>query len=167
MSGIEQAVLGDWHAAAHAAVKALLLFLTAAAVFRVTVRRTLAECAPFDWVAVGAAGAIVGRTATATDASWLTGTAALVAILAGHAVVARARFIPGIRRWVDPPIQVLIRDGRIDHRTVRRCGLTVDDLEAILRQHGYDDPTCVRLAVVEERGASSVLPSSPLDSPQP
>jgi uncharacterized membrane protein YcaP (DUF421 family) len=47
-----------------AAVEALALFLTAAAMFRLTERWTLAEFAPFDWVAPVAVGAIVGRTAT-------------------------------------------------------------------------------------------------------
>ena len=66
-------LIGDWHTAVHAAIKAAALFLTAAATFRLTTRRTMAQLAPFDWVAAVAVGAIVGRTATASDASWLRG----------------------------------------------------------------------------------------------
>src|SRR6202007_3119444 len=102
-------------------IKASTLFLTAAVLFRFTERRTLAEFAPFDWIAAVAAGAIVGRAATATDTSSLTATAALICLLVAHAVLARLRFIPGIRRFIDPPLKVLIRNGHVDRRSLRRC----------------------------------------------
>jgi uncharacterized membrane protein YcaP (DUF421 family) len=140
------------------AAKTSALFVTAAILLRFNERRTLAEFAPFDWIAGVAAGAIVGRAATATDTSWLTATAGLICLLLAHAVVARLRFVPVIRRLIDPPLQVLIRDGRIDCRNVRRCGLTIADLDAVLRQHGLLSADHVRLAIFEAKGAISVLP---------
>ncbi|WP_396928611.1 DUF421 domain-containing protein [Mycolicibacterium sp.] len=161
MSGLQHALVGDWHHAVWAAVKAIALFITAAAAFRVTQRRTIAEFTPFDWVTAVAVGAIVGRTATAADTAYLTGAAALVTLIAAHAVVTRMRFVPALRRWVDPPVRVLIRDGKIDERNLRRSGLTRTDLDAVLRQHGHESPTEVRLALFEEKGAVSVLPAGP------
>jgi uncharacterized membrane protein YcaP (DUF421 family) len=158
------ALIGDWHRAAHAAVKALALFLTAAAAFRITERRTMAEFAPFDWVAAVAVGAIVGRTATATDASWLTGAAALMALLAAHTVITRLRFLPILSRLIDPPLRVLIHDGHVNWRNLRRCGLTRDDLDAVLRQHGHHSPTGIHLAIFEAKGAVSVLPHPPAET---
>jgi hypothetical protein len=58
---IVHALIGDPSGAVDAAIKASTLFLTAAVLFRFTERRTLAEFAPFDWIAAVAAGAIVGR----------------------------------------------------------------------------------------------------------
>jgi uncharacterized membrane protein YcaP (DUF421 family) len=151
-------VLFDSHNVVGAAVKTSALFLTASVLLRFTERRTLAEFAPFDWIAAVAAGAIVGRAATATDTSWLTATAALICLLLAHAVVARLRFVPIIQKFIDPPLQVLIRDGRIDCRSLRRCGLTIADLNAVLRQHGHLNADQVHLAVFEAKGAISVLP---------
>jgi uncharacterized membrane protein YcaP (DUF421 family) len=74
-----------------------VLFVTAAVLFRFTERRTLAEFAPFDWIAAVAAGAIGGRAATASDTSWLSATAALIAVLITHALLAGLRFIPSLR----------------------------------------------------------------------
>ena len=68
------------------------------------------------------------------------------------------RFVPVIRKFIDPPLQVLIRDGRIDLRNVRRCGLTIADLDAVLRQHGLLSADYVHLAIFEAKGAISVLP---------
>lgn len=157
MHGIGDALIGDWHQALWAAIKVLALFLTAAVAFRLTERRTLAEFAPFDWVAAVAVGAIVGRTATASDGSWLTGTAALLTLLAGHAAISRLRYLPWVRRLVDPPLLVLIRDGQVDRRNLRRCGMTGTDLDAVLRQHGHTSPDRIHLAIFETKGAVSIL----------
>src|ERR1700754_5315096 len=108
---ILHALIGDPSGAVDAAIKASALFLTAAVLFRFTERRTLAEFAPFDWIAAVAAGAIVGRAATASDTSWLNATAALVCLLITHAALARLRFVPVLQRLIDPPLKVLIRDG--------------------------------------------------------
>ncbi len=150
-------LVGGWRPAAFAALKAIALFLTAAAAFRLTLRRTIAEFTPFDWVTGVAVGAIVGRTATAPHTSWLTGTAALLALIVAHDLVARLRFIPWVRRLVDPPVRVLIRDGRLDQRNLKRCKITRADLDAILREHGHRTPDDVRLAVCETKGIVSVF----------
>jgi uncharacterized membrane protein YcaP (DUF421 family) len=75
---ILRVLIGDSHGIVGIAVNTSALFVTAANLFRLTEWRTLAEFAPFDWIAAVAAGAIVGRAATATDTSWLSGTVALV-----------------------------------------------------------------------------------------
>ena len=157
MDRLLHVLIGDPAGAVDAAIKSSALFLTAAVLFRFMERRTLAEFAPFDWIAAVAVGAIVGRAATASDTSWLHATAALICLLATHAVLARLRFIPGIRRLIDPPLKVLIRNGHVDRRNLRRCGLTIADLEAVLRQHGHGSPDRVHLAIFEAKGAISVL----------
>ena len=157
MDRIFHVLIGDPTGAVDAAIKTSALFLTAAILFRFMERRTLAEFAPFDWIAAVAAGAIVGRAATASDTSWLDATAALICLLVTHAVLARLRFIPGIRRFIDPPLKVLIRNGHVDRRNLRRCGLTTADLEAVLRQHGHESSDRIHLAIFEAKGAISIL----------
>lgn len=152
-----------WRPAAYAALKALALFVTAATAFRLTLRRTIAEFTPFDWVTGVAVGAIVGRTATAPHTSWLTGAAALVALIAVHDTVARLRYIPWVRRLTDPPVRVLIRDGELDLANLKRCRLTREDLDAILRQHGHRSPDEVRLALFETKGVVSILANATPD----
>ncbi len=156
-----------WRPALYAAIKALALFLTAATAFRLTLRRTIAEFTPFDWVTGVAVGAIVGRTATAAGTAWLTGAAALVTLIAAHDIVARLRFIPWVRRVVDPPVRVLIRDGELDERNLLRCRLTHEDMNAILRQHGHRTAADVRLALFETKGVVSVFANPERRHPPP
>jgi uncharacterized membrane protein YcaP (DUF421 family) len=163
MVDIVHVLIGDGHSvAADAAVKTSALFLTAAVVFRLTSRRTVAQFAPFDWIAAAATGAIVGRAATATDTSWLAATAALISLLLTHGALVRLRFIPVVQKLIDPPQHILIRDGCIDRRNLRRCGLTTADLQAVLRQHGQCNVDNVHLAVFEARGDISIVPANPL-----
>jgi uncharacterized membrane protein YcaP (DUF421 family) len=66
-----------------------------------------------------------------------------------------------IRRFIDPPLKVLIRNGHVDRRTLRRCGLTVADLEAVvLWQHGHESSDRIHLAIFEVKGAISILLSN-------
>jgi hypothetical protein len=148
-------LLGDPLQVGWAPAKAAVLFLLVVVILRLGERRTLAEFAVFDFVVAVAVGAIIGRTATAPDASVLTAAAALVALLAAQALITRLRFLPAVRRIVDKPARVLIRDGQVQRREVRRCGLTDDDLASLLRRQGHLSPDSVRLAVFEPRGALS------------
>jgi uncharacterized membrane protein YcaP (DUF421 family) len=154
---IVHVLIGDLPAVGDVAIKTSALFLTAAILFRFAERRTLAEFAPFDWIAAVAAGAIVGRAATATDTAWLAATTALLCLLAAHAVLARLRLIPALCRFIDPPLMVLISDGEVNQRNLRRCGLTAADLEAVLREHGHPDADGIHLAILEAKGAISIL----------
>lgn len=150
-----------WRPAIYAAVKALALFATVATAFRLTLRRTMAEFTPFDWVTAVAIGAIVGRTATSAHTSWSTGAAAVLALLIAHDAVARLRFIPWVRRCTDPPVRVLIRDGQVDESNLKRCRLTHEDLAAILRAHGFRTPDEVSLALFESKGVSVFADDKP------
>jgi uncharacterized membrane protein YcaP (DUF421 family) len=162
MNGLQHAMFSGWYPAAYAALKAVALFATAAVAFRFTQRRALGEFTPFDWVTAVAVGAVIGRTATASETSFVTGAAALLALIATHALVTGIRFVPPLRRLVDPPVRVLIRDGHVDERNLRRCGLTLSDLDAILRRHGHVGADDVGLALFEEKGSVSVLSASTL-----
>lgn len=157
MNGLGHAFFNGWEQPLYAAFKALALFLTATVAFRFTLRRTIGEFTPFDWVAAVAVGAIVGRVSTAADTSWLSGGAALLTLIAVHDAVSRMRFAPWVRRLVDPPVRVLIRDGKLEDRNLKRSGITRSDLDAILRQHGHTRPADVRLALYEAKGKVSVF----------
>jgi uncharacterized membrane protein YcaP (DUF421 family) len=140
-------------------VKAFLLYLTALLLLRVAERRTLADLAPFDIVAMVAIGAVIGRTATAAGTGYLVGAAALVTLVAAHRLVARLRMARGatMRRLFEHPPVVLVRDGDPKADEIRRCELTMADLCSALRRRGVTDLAAVRLAVFEPEGGLSVV----------
>jgi len=158
---LSDVLFGDLSSAGYAALKAVLMFLTALAVLRFSERRTVGQMTPYDFIVAVAVGAIVGRTATAAQTPWLTGALALLALAVVHTVVSRLRFLPWVHRAIDPEVHVLIRDGEVDRRKLRRAGLLDADLDAALRQQGVSDVSQVHLAVFESKGGVSVLSSPP------
>jgi uncharacterized membrane protein YcaP (DUF421 family) len=154
---MSQQLVGSGSALGWAALKALLLFVTAVIGFRVGERRTLAEMSAFDFVAAVAVGAIVGRVPNSSTTSYLAGAVTLVTILLAHRVIARLRYFPPVGRLVDHPPRVLVADGVVLDRALRRSGLTHADLSGLLRQRGIDDMAEVRYAIFEQRGKISVM----------
>ncbi|MGW5360564.1 DUF421 domain-containing protein [Actinopolymorpha pittospori] len=138
-------------------VKALLLYLTAVACFRISERRTLAEMSAFDFVAAVAAGAIIGRVPNAHDAGYLAGAATLITVLLAHRLTARLRLRPLFAKLIDHPPRLLVADGKVLDDELRRCGLTRQDLYGLLREKGVDELASVRFVVFEQRGKVSVV----------
>lgn len=157
MNGIKHVLIEDWESAVYTVPKTLALFLTTALAFRFLQRRAIAQFTPLDWLTAVVCGSVIGRAATATDTSWIHAATAVLTLIAVNVAVTRLRFVPGLNRLVDPAPQVLIRDGKVNHRNLRRCGLTEGDLDAILRQNGYLNAADVELALFERTGPVSVL----------
>lgn len=140
-----------------AAAKAALLFLVAVLGFRFGERRTIAELAPVDVVAIISAGAVVGRTATASGTGFLVGAVALVTVLVVHRLVVRLRRLGPLRTVFDQPILLLIAEGEVQRAELRRTGLTLDDLYAVLRARGVARVSDVRYLFYENKGAFSLV----------
>lgn len=140
------------------AAKAVLMYATALLGLRFAERRTLAQWRTIDFVAAVAIGAIVGRTALADTQTYMTGAVALVSIIAVHRCAAFGRFNPMFRRLVDHRVRLLVIDGRIRRRELRRCGLTEEDLASELRQLGCRTLTDLRCVFFEPAGGFTIVP---------
>ena len=64
---------------------------------------------------------------------------------------------PAMRKLIDAPPLLLIRDGRIVHRNVAKEMMTTEDLRAHLRQHDVSGPHEVQAAFMEGDGKLSVV----------
>lgn len=53
---------------------------------------------------------------------------------------------------------ILIRNGKMDQKEMRRARMTVDEILEELRLQGYTDPSCIQYAVLETNGQLSLLP---------
>lgn len=64
--------------------------------------------------------------------------------------------VPAIARFLEPQPEVLIRHGRINRKAMKREMITLDELEAKLREEGVDSISDVRIARLESDGKLSV-----------
>ena len=85
----------------------------------------------------------------------LVGAAAILVL--NSAVVEVTYHSRRARRLLEAQPTLLIHDGRILQENMRRERVTLDDLLAALRRNGVTDPVHVRLAMLEENGAISVI----------
>lgn len=53
---------------------------------------------------------------------------------------------------------ILIRDGKMDQKEMRRNRMTLDEVLEELRLQGYTDPSSVKYAILETNGQLSILP---------
>ncbi len=64
--------------------------------------------------------------------------------------------LPRFQKFAEPPPLLLIRDGKVLERNMRREMLTREELLAKLREHGLEGPEQVRWAYMESDGQVSV-----------
>ena len=154
-------LFGNWSHLGEVAGKAALMYVTALVVLRLGERRTLAQWTIIDFATAVAMGAIIGRTALAGSQSYLTGAVALVTLIAVHRAASLLRFDPVLGKLADHRVRVLVADGQLRGRELRRCGLTDNDLFAQLRQRGIFSLDGIRYVLYEAKGSITVVPVTP------
>ena len=83
----------------------------------------------------------------------------LVATIAGWNYVLNwmSFHFPVVRDWMQPPPQVLVRDGKMQRKVMRRELITTDELKSKLREQGIENLNEIKIAHLEEDGEISVI----------
>lgn len=139
------------------AAKAALIYLVAVLGLRVAQRRTLSQWTAIDFAASVAVGAIIGRTALASNQSFVYGAVALVTLLICHSIAMFARFSRPLAKIVDHRVRVIVENGELRRGQLRICGLTDNDVVSKLRQSGVEDLADVRYVLYETKGELTIV----------
>ena len=142
-------------------LRAAIVFLLVLVVTRVVGKRELASLEPFDLILLVVIGDLVQQGVTQSDYS-LTG--AFLAILTITVLTVATAYIAfrfrALRPVLDGEPVVLIENGRMLERNLRRERLTVEELIAEARQQSIASLDDVDWAVLETTGRISFLQSS-------
>jgi uncharacterized membrane protein YcaP (DUF421 family) len=65
--------------------------------------------------------------------------------------------IPWLRRFVRPAPLLLIKDGELQHRNLRKEMITREELLSLMREQGVEEPSDVRKAFLEGDGRISII----------
>ena len=133
-----------------------VLFLT-----RIVGRRELSSLEPFDLILLVMIGDLVQQGITQNDFS-VTGmflVGGTVGLLTVFVSFASYRF-PRLRPVIDGEPVIVIEDGEVIERNLRRERITRGELAAAARQQGISSFDGVRWAVLETSGEISFLPKS-------
>ncbi len=141
-------------------LRSVIMFFAIFVITRVVGRRELSTMEPFDLILLIVTGDLAQQAVTQSDYS-ITGGLTVLATMALLTVALSYMSwkVPKLRPVLDGEPLVLVQDGEIIERNLRRERITVDELlaEARLQQVGSLDR--VRFAVLETNGRISIIPA--------
>jgi len=148
------------------AIRSLVAFLFVFAITRVVGRRELSTLEPFDVIMLVVIGDLVQQGVTQSDNS-VTGIVIVLSVVTlMTALFAYLNFrFPKLRPWMEGRPVVLIDNGSVIERNLRRERLTVGEVEAEARQQQIASLGQVRWAVLERNGRISFIPEKGGDLP--
>jgi uncharacterized membrane protein YcaP (DUF421 family) len=86
--------------------------------------------------------------------------AAAVLIVLNYLLALLRDHVPWLRRAVEGEPALLIHEGVLMEANLQREHVDREEVLMALREHGIDDPSEVRLAVLETDGSISVVPTA-------
>lgn len=140
------------------ALRSFFAFLFVFAITRVVGRRELSSLEPFDVILLVVIGDLVQQGVTQSDNS-VTGIVIVLSVVTlMTALFAYLNFrFPRLRPWMEGRPVVLIDNGAVIERNLRRERLTVGEVEAEARQQQIASLSQVRWAVLERNGRISFI----------
>ena len=142
-------------------IRATVVFLVVFMITRIVGRRELSSLEPFDVILLVVLGDLVQQGITQSDQS-VTGTVivistiSLLSVAVGWVSFRSAR----VRLVTEGEPIILVRDGQLIERNLRRERLTRGDLEEEARKQQVDSLEQVRWAILEDGGAISIIQKS-------
>jgi uncharacterized membrane protein YcaP (DUF421 family) len=140
-------------------IRAFFAFAFVAVVTRVIGRRELSSLEPFDLILLIVLGDLIQQGVTQSDYSFTGlvlagGTFTLLTVGVSYLVFRFRR----VRPLFEPEPLILVEDGKVIDRNLRRERLTPDELAAEARQQQIASLSDVRWAVLETSGKISFIP---------
>src|SRR5215218_5610069 len=140
----------------HMAARAVVMYVALVLVVRSAKKRFLSRATAFDFVLAVLLGAVAARAMTG-GAPFFPSVVALVVLAGIHWLVsAISRPSPFISRLIKGESTLLINEGKVDGRALRRSHMSMDDLLEDLREKGIAEPGKAKEARLERSGRLSV-----------
>ena len=140
-------------------VRAIFVFFLMLVITRAVGRRELSSMEPFDLILLIVTGDLVQQGITQSDYS-VTGAVTVIATIALLTVALSylSYKVPRLRPVLEGEPLVLVQDGEVIERNLRRERITIDELLAEARLQQIGSLAKVRFAVLETNGAISFIP---------
>lgn len=140
-------------------IRSTAVYLFVLVVLRLTGWRSIGQRNALDLVLILVVANAVQNAMIGPDTSLIGGLIAATTLFAIDAVLERMSAKSGRARsfFSSTPV-VLVNQGQLVPQSMHRCGVSNDELEEIMREHGFDDIAQVKTAVLEMDGTVSIVP---------
>ena len=136
-------------------LRCVVIFALLFVVMRAVGRRELAQLRPLDLILLVVLGDLIAQGVIQSDQS-VTGAFLAVSTFALLSVLLSFRF-PRLRPVLDGEPIIVLRDGEVLERSLRRERLTVEDIEEEARIQGIERLSDVKWGVLETTGRISFI----------
>ena len=138
-------------------LRALVVYLALLIALRIFGKREVGQFTIFDLVFVLLVANALQPAMTGPDYSLTGGMALIVALVGANFIVGQLDRVPVIHRLFTPSPSVVIKEGEYVKSMMEREGITEDEIEMAIREHGLEGAKDVKLAVLEADGSISVV----------
>lgn len=120
--------------------------------------RSFSTFSTFDFLITLAMGALLATTIVSKEVSIVEGSAALVGLYILQMLIAWLRQKWSfVRKLIDNPPVLLMRDGQVLYKNLKRVKITEDELKSKLRQQSILHYDQVKAVVLESSGDISII----------
>jgi uncharacterized membrane protein YcaP (DUF421 family) len=157
---------GMWHAIFHLQtsvgekiLRTILVYAVLVVLLRIVGKRELGQANTLDLIVLLLVANAVQNGVIGNDLSVTGAVIGAVTLFAVNEGLNRASyFSPLVSRVLEGRPAPLIKDGKLQRRTLRGSGISLAELQALARRQGFDDLDKVREAILETNGSVSMFP---------
>lgn len=139
-------------------VRVLFVYIFTYLATRIMTKKAIAEMTAYEMTALMvianvAAEPLVDKVVIKS----IYGTGLLVILMI---LIARLALVNKFTAILEHTATIIIKNGQIDMKALKRLSLSINQLEGLLRQQGYDKVSDIQTAIFEPQGEISVFPKS-------
>ncbi len=137
-----------------------IVYVALMVLLRLSGKRTVGEFTPFDLVVVVLLGEAAQGSLTGGDESLLGGLIVAATLIGlNYAVGFGTARSATFDKLVEGEAVLLVRNGQVHHRALKRNNIPETDLEEAVRRAGHATMDKVELAMLESSGEITVVPA--------
>lgn len=141
-------------------IRSIVVFVVLLMLLRLTGKRQVGQLAPNDLVLLLILANAVQNSMNAGDNSLIGGLISAVTLIVLNFITSKLVLnSKKIESFVEGRPQILIKDGKLFQEALSDAGITQEELNGAMRQHGCMDVADVHLAILETNGSISLLQS--------
>jgi uncharacterized membrane protein YcaP (DUF421 family) len=141
------------------ALRGILTYAALLVALRIFGKREIGQFTLYDLVFILLVANALQPSMTGPDTSLLGGLILIVALVGTNALIGRLDRIPRFHDLFGSPPSVIIKDGKFVPKTMEREGVTQEEVDMAIREHGVKDLNEVQLGVLEPDGTISIVPT--------
>ncbi len=140
-------------------LRALVIYVALLVALRIFGKREVGQFTLYDLVFILLVANALQPAITGPDTSVTGGIVLIIALVGANYVVGRLDRLPRFHNLFTAGPAVIIKDGKYVTQVMEREGVTQDECEMAIREHGMADVKEVQLGVLEPDGTISIVPS--------